>query len=147
MLTLASRVPCKRRAIVSFMMSNRFPGLAVGDLPADVPAILEVLADTQPAIDLALIRALDETGTPAQRATANRLLETLANDLRLDQDVDAVASRACAAQETFENWTDERIDGLLLDVAKAFADSAKEFAVATRAFARSGRGAVLALRP
>jgi hypothetical protein len=30
------------------MMSNRFPQLAVDDLPADVPAILEVLADTHP---------------------------------------------------------------------------------------------------
>jgi acyl-CoA reductase-like NAD-dependent aldehyde dehydrogenase len=113
------------------MISNRLLGLAVDDLPADLPAILDMLADTQPAIALALVRALDQTGTPALHATANRLLETLANDSRLDQEVDAVVCRACAAQETFENWSDERIDGMLLDVAKAFADSAKELAVAT----------------
>jgi len=36
-----------------------------------------------------------------------------------------------SAQETFEHWTDERIDGLLFDVAKALAGSAKELAIAT----------------
>jgi acyl-CoA reductase-like NAD-dependent aldehyde dehydrogenase len=113
------------------MMSNRFPRLAVDDLPADLPALLEVLADTQPAIALALVRALDEAGAPTLRATANRLLETLANDSRLGQEVDVVVASAGTAQETFENWTDERIDGLLLDVAKAFAASAKELAIAT----------------
>jgi acyl-CoA reductase-like NAD-dependent aldehyde dehydrogenase len=113
------------------MMSNRSPRLAVDDFPADVPAILEVLADTHPAIAMALVRALDEAGMPGLRTSANRLLEALADDSRIGQDVDAVVARARAAQEMFENWSDERIDGLLLDVAKAFAESAKELAVAT----------------
>jgi acetaldehyde dehydrogenase/alcohol dehydrogenase len=113
------------------MAAHPFPSIAVDDLPADIPAILELLADTHPTIALALVHALDGADTLALRATASRLLEALANDSRLDQEVDAVVSRAASAQETFENWTDERIDGLLLDVAKALAGSAKELAIAT----------------
>ena len=113
------------------MTSHPFTSIAIDDLPADIPAILELLADTHPTIALALVRALEGADTLALRATANRLLETLANDSRLDQEVDAVVARAGSAQEMFENWTDERIDGLLLDVAKALAESAKELAIAT----------------
>jgi len=113
------------------MAAHPFPSIAVDDLPADIPAILELLADTHPTIALALVHALDGADTLALRATASRLLEGLANDSRLDQEVDAVVSRAASAQETFEHWTDERIDGLLFDVAKALAGSAKELAIAT----------------
>jgi acetaldehyde dehydrogenase/alcohol dehydrogenase len=113
------------------MTSHPFPSIAIDDLPADIPAILELLADTHPTIALALVRALEGADTLALRTTANRLLETLANDSRLDQEVDAVVARAGSAQEMFENWTDEQIDGLLLDVAKALAGSAKELAIAT----------------
>src|SRR6188474_2017058 len=98
------------------MAAHPFPSIAVDDLPADIPAILELLADMHPTIALALVHALDGADTLALRATASRLLEGLANDSRLDQEVDAVVSRAASAQETFEHWTDERIDGLLFDV-------------------------------
>src|SRR5580765_2217148 len=113
------------------MIAHPFPSTAINDLPTDVSAILELLADTHPTMALALVQALDGADTLALRGTAHHLLEALANDSRLDREVDAVVARAASAQEMFENWTDERIDGLLLDLAKALAQSAKELAIAT----------------
>jgi hypothetical protein len=52
------------------------------DLPADVPAVLDLLADTHPTIALAVVRALGDAHSPALRATEKRLL-ALANDSRL----------------------------------------------------------------
>ena len=71
------------------MTPHPFPSIAIDDLPADIPAILERLADTHPTIAMALVRALEGADALALRTTANRLLETLANDSRLDQEVDA----------------------------------------------------------
>lgn len=106
------------------------PLRAVDDLPVEVPAVLEQLVDRDPAMGLALLRALDGAVSPRLRATAGHLVEALSNDSRLDAEVDAVVSRAGAAQEAFENWTDDRIDGLLFDLAKGIAESAEELAIA-----------------
>jgi len=112
----------------------------VDDLPADVPELLELLSDTHPTIALAMARALDRAGSPGLRATATRLLEAIADDSLLNHEVDAIVSRARAAQPVLERWTDSQIDGLLLDIARAFAGCAEELAEAT--VAETGMGSV-----
>ncbi len=61
-------------------------------------------------------------------------------DSYLDAKIDAVVLRASRAQELFENWSDERIDGLLLDVAMTVAANAEPLAIAT--VAETGLGNV-----
>src|SRR5262245_12581010 len=113
---------------------------AVADLPADLPELLELLTDTNPAIALALTRALDRAGAPGLRPTATRLLEALADDSHLNHEVDAVVAAARAAQPALDGWTDDQIDALLLDIACAFADQARDLAAAT--IAETGMGSV-----
>lgn len=98
---------------------------------AGLPAILELLADTHPRIALAMADALDEADRPALRATAHRLVEALAADSQVDQDVNAVVTRARTAQKAFENWTDQRIDAMLFDIATMLAKRAEELAIAS----------------
>jgi HPt (histidine-containing phosphotransfer) domain-containing protein len=94
---------------------------AVADPPAAVPAILELMADMHPRLALAMANALGEADPTTLRATAHHLLGALASDSRIDQDVDAVVTRAHRAQAAFENWTDPRIDALLSEAADALA--------------------------
>ncbi len=68
------------------------------------------------------------------------LLDQLAADSQLDQDVDAVVHRARSAQAAFENWTDPRIDALLSDIATMLAGRAEELAIA--AVSETGLGNV-----
>ena len=102
---------------------------SVEDLPADLPAVLDLLADAHPTIAQAMVRALAGASSPALRATADRLLEGLADEARLDAEVDAIVSAAVRAQQAFENWTEDRVDGLLSDLAMAFARRAEDLAV------------------
>jgi acyl-CoA reductase-like NAD-dependent aldehyde dehydrogenase len=63
-----------------------------------------------------------------------------AADSQLDQDVDAVVNRARSAQAAFENWTDQRIDALLSDIATMLAGRAEGRAIA--AVSETGLGNV-----
>ena len=63
-----------------------------------------------------------------------------ATEAEVDADVEAMVTRAVTAQETFENWTDLRVDALLRELANAFADQAEELAMAT--VAETGLGNV-----
>ncbi len=63
-----------------------------------------------------------------------------AADSQLDQDVDVVVHRARSAQAAFENWTDQRIDALLSDIATMLAGRAEELAIA--AVSETGLGNV-----
>lgn len=63
-----------------------------------------------------------------------------ATEAEVDADVEAMVARAVTAQETFENWTDLRVDALLRELANAFADQAEELAMAT--VAETGLGNV-----
>ena len=65
------------------------------------------------------------SASSAPPAFAERLDDAIEDHRRLDLEVDRIAVDASLAQAAFENWTDERIDGLLLDVAKALAGSAR----------------------
>ncbi|HEY7291869.1 MAG TPA: aldehyde dehydrogenase family protein [Vicinamibacterales bacterium] len=113
---------------------------AVDDMPAELPAILEQLADSNPAIGLALVRALGGADSPALRQTSNRLMEALATDLGVSLEVETTVSRALRAQEVFDNWPEERVDALLRDLAVAVADRAE--ALAIEAVRETGMGNV-----
>jgi len=117
-----------------------FPLPAPADPAAEVPALLAVLAETHPTMALAMVHALSGADSPALRATGHRLVEALAADSLLDQDVDAVVSRAHKALAAFENWTDQRIDALLFDIATLLAGRAEELAIA--AVSETGLGNV-----
>src|SRR3954452_25146071 len=52
--------------------------------------------------------------------------------------IDATGAGAVRAQEAFEHWTEERVDALLFDLSRAFADRAGELAAA--AVAETGLG-------
>ena len=105
--------------------------IGVDDLPGDLPAVLNLLADTHPTLALAMVRALSTARVPALRATANQLMSALADDSRLDAEVDEVVTRAVRSQVWIESWTDDRLDQLLADLASAFATRAEELAVVT----------------
>jgi acyl-CoA reductase-like NAD-dependent aldehyde dehydrogenase len=112
-------------------MSHPVSPVVADDLPADLPAVLEELTDSDPVLAQAFIRALRDAESPVLRAAAHHMGHALARDACLDADVDAVVTRGMRAQELFENWTDGRIDALLRDIATTFADQAEELAVAT----------------
>ena len=61
---------------------------AISDLPGDLPAVLDLLADTHPTLALAMVRALSNAQVPALRATADRLMAALADDSRIGADVE-----------------------------------------------------------
>src|SRR5262252_4781377 len=90
----------------------------------DPAAQLDALIDSQPAATLARIRSL-VTGSPRLRsAIADQLDEAIAADRRLDAQLDRIATDAARAQERFEQWSAERVDRLLADLAETFAESA-----------------------
>src|SRR5947208_1336939 len=111
------------------MIAFPLPATAT-DTAAEVPALLAVLAETQPAMALAMVHALGGAESPALRATGRHLVEALAADSLLDQDVDTVVTRAHKALAAFESWTDRRIDALLFDIATLLAGRAEELAIA-----------------
>jgi acyl-CoA reductase-like NAD-dependent aldehyde dehydrogenase len=111
---------------------------AVDDLPTDLPAVLDQLVDQNPALAIAMTRAIGGSLSPTLRAAARRLIEALGEESRLDNDVDEVVTRAVRAQEAFEHWTDERVDGLLADLAQTFARRAEQLAVVTVGETRMG---------
>jgi acetaldehyde dehydrogenase/alcohol dehydrogenase len=88
---------------------------------------LATLTRSHPGIALALISALGRDAAQKLRSTTGRLAEAL-TDERPDPEVDSMVARAAAAQHAFENWTDERVDGLLLALATALAGRAEDLA-------------------
>src|SRR6185295_2803761 len=92
---------------------------------------LDSLIDSLDAAALERVRALIAGAPPARGIAAKRLDDAIADDRRIDAEVDRVAADAARAQETFEKWTDERVDALLADLAETFAESAQDLALAT----------------
>lgn len=103
----------------------------IADLPADIPKLLDQVAETQPTLALAIAHALGSESIPALRPTVRRVTEALESDAGLDEEIEFIVSRAVAAQETYENWSEERVDGLLFDLARVFAEAAEHLAAAT----------------
>jgi acyl-CoA reductase-like NAD-dependent aldehyde dehydrogenase len=106
-----------------------FPLPTAADPAAEVPALLALLAETHPTMALAMAHALGGADSPALSATSHRLVEALAADSLLGQEVDAVVARADKALAAFENWTDQQIDALLFDIATLLAGRAEELAI------------------
>src|SRR5262249_7213695 len=70
-------------------------------------------------------------GNDTDAGVAAALDDTVAADRRLDAAVNRIASDASHAQEVFENWTEDRVDHLLFDLARRF-DGAAEVLGAIR---------------
>jgi acyl-CoA reductase-like NAD-dependent aldehyde dehydrogenase len=104
---------------------------ARGGATADSAPLLETLIEEQPAATLARIRSLLKVSPRMRSTIAGQLDEAIAADLQLDAEIDRIAADAARAQETFEKWTDERVDALLADLAETFAEAAEELAAAT----------------
>jgi acyl-CoA reductase-like NAD-dependent aldehyde dehydrogenase len=90
---------------------------------------IDRLLDEHPRIGVQVYRALGRDAARKLRSTTKRLAEFAVTDP--DPDVDESVSRAQRALRAFEDWTDERIDGLLGQIAEAVAAHAEELAAAT----------------
>jgi acyl-CoA reductase-like NAD-dependent aldehyde dehydrogenase len=90
---------------------------------------IDRLLDEHPRIGVQVYRALGRDAARKLRSTTKRLAEFAVTDP--DPDVDATVARAQAALRAFEDWTDERVDGLLAQIAQAVAEKAGELAAAT----------------
>jgi CRP-like cAMP-binding protein len=92
-------------------------------------AAIERLLEEHPRIGVQVYRALGRDAARKLRATTRRLAEFAVTDP--DPDVHETVERARQAIRAFEPWTDERVDGLLGQVAQAVAARAEELATAT----------------
>jgi acyl-CoA reductase-like NAD-dependent aldehyde dehydrogenase len=101
------------------------------DARSELQVAINQIVEIDPGLGLSLVRSLGSATPQIRAAIAVQLLDAVANDRRLDGDVDRVVSSARAAQQVFENWTDERIDHLLGDMAKALAARAAALAEMT----------------
>jgi acetaldehyde dehydrogenase / alcohol dehydrogenase len=110
------------------------------DLDSDLPAVLERFVESDPAVGLAIIRALGPTTSQALDGLADRLAQAVDTDKGIDAEIDETVARARTSQKEFERWSEERVDALLRSVAEALADRAAELAWVT--VDETGRGNV-----
>ncbi len=108
------------------------------DARSELQAAIDQVVEIDPSLGLSLVRSLGAATPQTRAAIAAHLLDAVADERRLDGDVDRVVSSARAAQEVFENWTDERINHLLGDMAKALAARAGALAEMTVNVTRIG---------
>jgi acyl-CoA reductase-like NAD-dependent aldehyde dehydrogenase len=111
------------------------------DLDTDLPAVLERFVESDPSVGLAILRAMGPTASQALDGLADRLIQAIETDKRIEAEIDETVERASAAQKAFEGWPDEQVDSLLRSVAEALADRAEALAWAT--VDETGRGNVL----
>jgi acetaldehyde dehydrogenase/alcohol dehydrogenase len=98
---------------------------------------LESLMRSHPGVALSVIRALARDTAQKLRTTTRRLAERLAADSP-DPEVDRIVARAAAAQHVFKDWTDKRVDSLLLALATELAEHAQDLARLTVKATRMG---------
>lgn len=112
---------------------DRLPRSASAVAETDVVArrisveAMEEIGREHPRIGLAMFRGLGRGASLKLRRTTERLAEHLADE-RLDEEVEEMMSRAVEAQEAFEGWSEERVDGLLREIAEAVAAEADDLA-------------------
>src|SRR6188474_1933348 len=75
------------------------------DAHSELQAAIDQVVEIDPRLGFSLVRSLGAATPQTRAAIAVHLLDAIANERRLDDDVDRVVSSACAAQEVFENWT------------------------------------------
>src|SRR4029453_3637508 len=95
------------------------------DLDSDLPAVFERFVESDPAVGLAIIRALGPTTSQALDGLADRLAQAADTDKRIDPEIEETVARALAAQKAFEGWSEEWVDALLRSIAEALADRAE----------------------
>ena len=96
------------------------------------------LVAEHPRIGMALIHALGRAASLKLRKTSERLAEHLASDAP-DPDVEEMMERAVSAQKEFESWSEERVDGLLKEIADAVVAEADALAEETVEETKMGR--------
>ena len=86
--------------------------------------------DEDPEQGIAVLRALGRDTALRFRSASQRLGEHLVSDVA-DPVVDQMVASAVAAQKAFADWSEERVDALLKDLAESVALRAEELARAT----------------
>jgi acyl-CoA reductase-like NAD-dependent aldehyde dehydrogenase len=94
------------------------------------------LAVLNPAAVAALYRLLGRNAALKLRDTNERLADAIFPSR--DPEVDELVDRAARAQRQIEEWSEERIDSVLLTVAQSVAVRARDFAEATVRITRIG---------
>jgi acyl-CoA reductase-like NAD-dependent aldehyde dehydrogenase len=123
-------------------MLERMTSSALADLDFnELSRTLERFVDDDPAVGIDMLRALGGGAAPAAlHDLAERLTAALDVDIAMDLEVDAMVSRARAAQRAFERWSEWRINELLAALSDTLTDHAEELAQAT--VSETGRGNV-----
>ncbi len=88
------------------------------------------MLDEDPEQGIAMLRALGRDTALKFRSVSQRLGEHLVSDFP-DPEVERMVGAAVAAQKSFEDWPEERVDALLKDIAEAVAMQAEGLARAT----------------
>ena len=99
---------------------------------------IESMYQSHPADGLRLARLLGQAAAWRVRSINEQHVDALFVE-RDDPVVDAMVANAVAAQKAFAEWDEERIDGLLHDIAAAISTRADELAAATIAETGIGR--------
>ncbi|MCP4363426.1 MAG: cyclic nucleotide-binding domain-containing protein [Chloroflexi bacterium] len=106
-------------------------------------ADFEQLCEQHPKIGLTIITALGQGLTDKLRQYIERVSEYIFAD-KIDAQTNEMVARAVAAQQSFQNWSEERIDALLKDIAEAIVAQAELLAEATVAeICLKGRNALI----
>lgn len=97
----------------------------------------EEICQSHPRIGLIISTALGQDLTGKLRDFNKRLSGYIFAD-QIDEDTHQMVARAVKAQQSYEDWPEDRVDALLADVAQAIAERAQELAEAT--VAETGMG-------
>ncbi len=90
----------------------------------------EALCRQQPIIGLAISKAMAQDLAHKLRQHDDKLKEHLFA-AEIDAETQQMVARSVAAQQTFQQWSEERVDALLHDIATAVVDRAEELAKMT----------------
>jgi acetaldehyde dehydrogenase/alcohol dehydrogenase len=93
-------------------------------------AAVEELCLQHPRIGVSVLRALGRDASIKLRRSTERVAEFIVAD-KFDPEVDRMVGCAVAAQVQLAEWSEERVDALLLALAQAVADQAEVLARAT----------------
>ncbi len=85
------------------------------------------LCEQHPKIGFVILRNLGQDLSAKLRRETNKVAEYIFAD-EIDADTNAMVARAVAAQRAFAEWSEERVDALLKDVAEAVAEQAQPLA-------------------
>src|SRR5205823_1916330 len=100
-------------------------------------ASLDGLTRDDPQAGVSVAWALGRDAASKLLASSQRVAEHLAGE-GTDPAIDVVVAAATGAQRQFESWSEEAVDTLLADIARAVGDRAEHLAEAT--FVETGVG-------